>query len=111
MFGCFDLNSINVSSKAEDRLTPIKTQPTDSGANPNINSVIKFDVKLPKDEIFIPEMQCEVYDHVLGGMLHQLLGIFMLSVKSIIKDTHKTFENNITETKKRSREIISCNCK
>ena len=97
----FDLNSINVSSKAEDRLTPIKTQPTDSGANPNINSVIKFDVKLPKDEIFIPEMQCEVYDHVLGGMLNQLLGIFMLSVKSIIKDTHKTFENNITETKKR----------
>ena len=101
----FDLNSINVSGKKEDSLNPIKTQPGDGGANPNINSVIKFDVKLPKEETFIPEMQCEVYDHVLGGMFNQLLGIFMLSVKTLIRETHKTIERDIQQAK----EIIEMN--
>ena len=104
-FISFDINSINVSGKKEDTLTPIKTQPKDSGANPNINTVIKFDVKLPKEEIFIPEMQCEVYDHVLGGMLNQLLGIFMLSVKSLIRETHRTIDKDIKITKEKIEQM------
>lgn len=102
-FVSFDLNSINVSSSKGDSLAPIKTLPKDSGSNPNINSVIKFDVKLSKDTIFIPEMQCEVYDYVLGGMLNQLLGIFILSTKDIIIETHSTFEKNI----KKAKELMS----
>ena len=102
----FDLNSINVSSRKEDSLTPITTQPGEGGSNPNINAVIKFNVKLPRDDIFIPEMQCNVYDHVLGGMINQLLGIFMLSVKQLIRQTHKTIENDIKMTKEIKEHMV-----
>jgi superfamily I DNA and/or RNA helicase len=44
-FISFDLNSINVSSKDDGGLEPIKTLPKLPGSNPNINSVIKFNVK------------------------------------------------------------------
>ena len=57
-FISFDLNSINISGKNEDFFEPIKTQPNEAGNNPNINSVIKFNDKLPKDDIFIPKLQC-----------------------------------------------------
>ena len=104
-FISFDLNSINVSGKKEDSLEPIKTQPNEAGGNPNINSVIKFNVKLPQDEIFIPELQCNVYDHVLGGMINQLLGIFLVNVKSVIKGTHDMFEEEYKQTEKIKKEI------
>ena len=93
-FISFDLNSINVSAKDDGGLEPIKTLPKLPGSNPNINSVIKFNVKLPVDEIFIPELQCNVYDHVLGGLLNQLLGIFLVDVKKIIQETNAMFENH-----------------
>ena len=50
-FISFDLNSINVSGKKEDNFEPIKTQPNEAGSDPNINSVIKFNVK-NSNEIF-----------------------------------------------------------
>ena len=105
----FDLNSINVSSRKDDVLAPIKTQPNNAGDNPNINAVIKFDVKLPKDEIFIPEMQCEVYDYILGGMVNQLLGVFMLSIKTLIRETHRTIEEDMRLTKLRIEERKNVN--
>ena len=104
-FISFDLNSINVSGKKEDNFEPIKTQPNEAGSDPNINSVIKFNVKLPKDEIFIPELQCNVFDHVLGGMINQLLGIFLVNIKSVIKGTHDMFEEEYKMTEKIENEI------
>ena len=83
----FDLNSINVSSTNGENLQPVTTLPNEMGANPNINSVIKFTTKLPKDEIFIPEFQCDVYDHVLGGLSKRILGIFLIDIKQIIAGT------------------------
>jgi hypothetical protein len=44
-FISFDLNYINVSGKKEDNFEAIKTQPNETGSVPNINSVIKFNVK------------------------------------------------------------------
>ena len=85
----FDLNSINVSSKNGQNLQPVTTLPNEIGPNPNINSVIKFTVKLPTDELFIPEFQCDVYDHVLGGLSKRILGIFFIDIKQIIKETER----------------------
>ena len=45
----------------------IKTQPGATGSNPNINSVIKFSIPLPKEELYCPSLSCTVYDQVFLG--------------------------------------------
>jgi len=96
----FDLNSLNVTGRAEDAHAPIKTIPVNGGTNPTINTVISFDVKLPTDSKFMPELQCEVYDHMLSGLHNSLLGVFSIDVKKIIKKTKMQIEEDIIESKK-----------
>ena len=95
----FDMNSLNVTGKEKDSLNPIITLPKDCGSNPTINTVIKFDVQLPKDEIFMPELQCEVYDNLFSGMINPLLGIFLLNVKNLIKKTNEQIDEDLKITK------------
>ena len=97
----FDMNSLNVTGQTEDNILPIKTLPKDNGANPTINTVIKFDIKLPKEDIFMPELQCEVYDHLLSGIINPLLGIFMLNVREIVLETNRQIEEDLRATKKK----------
>ena len=96
----FDLNSLNVTGKPEDAHANIQTVPVSGGSNPTINTVIKFDTKLPINPIFMPELQCEVYDHILSGLHNSLLGVFSLNLKRLIKKTHKQIEEDITFTRK-----------
>ena len=96
----FDLNSINVSTTNGENMQPVSTLPNDVGANPNINSVIKFMVKLPKDELFIPEFQCDVYDHVLGGLSKRVLGIFLIDIKQIIRETKRHYKEEYEEAER-----------
>lgn len=96
----FDLNSINVSTKHGQNLQPVTTLPNDVGANPNINSVIKFMVNLPKNELFIPEFQCDVYDHVLGGLSKRVLGIFLIDLKQIISETQRHYKEEYEEAER-----------
>ena len=90
----FDLNSINISNKGET-LQPIKTMPNESGNNPNINSVIKFSVNLPVEEIFMPEFQCDIHDTVLGGLSQKLLGVILINVRNIISETKRLYKLEI----------------
>ena len=101
----FDLNSINVSSTNGENLRPVTTLPNEIGADPNINSVIKFMVKLPKDELFIPEFQCDVYDHVLGGLTKRILGIFLIDIKQIIRETKRHYKEEYEEAERVYKEI------
>jgi hypothetical protein len=96
----FDMNSLNVTGRPEDALQQIVTVPCESGDSPTINTVITFDAKLPKDDIFIPDLQCEVYDHLLSGMANSLLGLFTLNIKHIIKRTSMQIEEDLKLTKK-----------
>ena len=96
----FDLNSLNVTGKPEDAHANIQTIPVSGGANPTINTIIKFDTKLPINQIFMPELQCEVYDHMLSGLHNSLLGVFSLDLKRIIKKTHKQIDEDLLQTKK-----------
>ena len=96
----FDLNSLNVTGKAEDSHAPIQTIPVNGGNNPTINTVISFDVKLPEDPKFMPELQCEVYDHILSGMHNSLLGVFSIDVRRIIKKTSLQIQEDINESRK-----------
>ena len=96
----FDLNSINVSATNGANLQPVNTLPNETGSDPNINSVIKFSTKLPTDEIFIPEFQCNVYDHVLGGLSKRVLGIFLINIKQIIKETKRHYKEEKEEAER-----------
>ena len=90
-FISFDLNSIDVTKRSVP-LDEIKTQPNESGPNPNVNSVISFTAQLPKELDFVPQLQCNVYDHVLGGLMTKLLGVFLIDIKQIIKGTTKAYK-------------------
>ena len=87
----FDLNSINVSATNGEDLPPAQTLPNETGPNPNINSLIKFNIKLPTNDIFVPVLQCNVYDHVLGGLSKRILGIFLIDLKQIINETNRIY--------------------
>ena len=96
----FDLNSINVSAKNGENIQPVSTLPNETGPDPNINSVIKFSTKLPTDEIFIPEFQCNVFDHVLGGLSKRVLGIFLIDIKQIMKETKRHYKEEKEEAER-----------
>jgi hypothetical protein len=100
----FDLNSLNVTGRQEDSHAPVQTIPVNGGSNPTINTLIKFDVQLPTNDKFMPELQCEVYDHMLSGMHNSLLGVFSIDVKKIIKKTSDQINEDTKETKKISAE-------
>ena len=101
----FDLNSINVSSTVGESLRPVSTLPNETGPDPNINSVIKFSAKLPIDETFMPEFQCNVYDHVLGGLSKRILGIILIDIKQIIRGTKTQYEKEEEEALKVKLEL------
>ena len=96
----FDLNSLNVTGKPEDSHAPVQTIPVSGGTNPTINTVISFDVKLPENPKFMPELQCEVYDNILSGMHNSLLGVFSIDIKRIINKTYKQIQEDINEADK-----------
>lgn len=100
-FITFDLNSVNVTGKDDGSIRSIKTVPKKSGPNPTINTVIKFDIRLPKDHIFMPELQCTVYDYLLAGMLNQMLGLFHLPLKDIIKENGNNLQKDMKITEKK----------
>ena len=101
----FDMNSLNISGKEEDSLKEIITLPKDYGSSPTINSVIKFDLNLPKDEIFMPELQCEIYDHLFSGFINPLLGVFLLNIKQLIKNTNKQINEDMNITINQVNEL------
>ena len=116
-FISFDLNSIDVTKRIAP-LDAIKTQPNESGANPNVNSIISFSAQLPKELDFVPQLQCNVYDHVLGGMMTKLLGVFLLDIKQIISETERVYKyekekakevKEMLKNKKKENDLINSN--
>ena len=97
----FDMNSLNVTGKKEDTLESKKTQPKDKGSNPTINSVMKFDIKLPKEDVFMPLLQCEVFDYLLSGLFNKSLGVFLLNMRRLIRITEKQIKEDMDKTKKK----------
>ena len=102
----FDLNSINVSASNGENLAPAQTLPNETGPNPNINSIIKFNIKLPTNDVFVPVLQCNVYDHVLGGLSKRILGIFLIDLKQIINRTKEIYDLEKNEAKEVYKELM-----
>ena len=102
----FDLNSINVSAANGEDLPPAQTLPNETGPNPNINSLIRFNIKLPTNDIFVPVLQCNVYDHVLGGLSKRILGIFLIDLKQIINETKRIYGLEKKEAEEVYKELM-----
>ena len=61
-------------------LNSVSTVPGPTGADPTINSVISFNVRMPLNPLFAPSMACRVYDKVFKGMSGQLIGVFTIPI-------------------------------
>ena len=66
------------------------TQPSASGKNANINSVIKFKVKLPIDSLYCPKIACAVYDYIFKGLSQPLLGTFSIPIGDMMQDQRES---------------------
>lgn len=63
----FNLRSLLPPEQAK-AVTNVKTNPGDTGANPNINTTVTFTMKLPSSGLFCPKLSCDVYDYVFKGL-------------------------------------------
>ena len=61
--------------------------------------------------MFMPEFQCNVYDHVLGGLSKRILGIILIDIKQIIKGTQKQYQDERDEALKVKLKLNSENNK
>ena len=102
----FDMNSLNVSGE-KNNLPSKTTQPKDKGSNPTINTFLKFDIDLPKNEIFLPQLQCQVFDYYFSGMFNPSLGLFLLDLKYLIAETKKQIEEDIKNSKNKLAFYLS----
>ena len=81
-------------------VTNIKTQPSDSGPNPNINTTIKFSLQLPTDELFCPTLSCEVFDFIFQGKSQPLLGAFTIPIGDLLHGREIELEKDFEELTK-----------
>ena len=95
----FDMNSLNVSGEEKNNLPSKVTQPKDKGSNPTINSALKFEINLPINEVFMPQLQCQVFDYIYSGLINPNLGLFLLNIKHLIVQTRKQIDEDLKNTK------------
>ena len=93
----FSVKSLLPPEKAQ-AVTNVSTDPNAPGANPNINTMLTFNVQLPTEELYCPSLACDVYDYVFMGMSQPLIGTFSIPVGALKTKT----ENKRIE----SREIV-----
>jgi len=79
----FDLNSLQVPGE-EVKIRNIQTMPVETGANPNINTVLRFEMKMPVDPLFCPALTAAVYDYLFMGLSQPLIGTFVIELGEIL---------------------------
>lgn len=82
----FNLRSLLPPEKAK-AITNVKTNPLDTGPNPNINTTVSFTMQFPASSLYCPKLSCDVYDCVFAGLVQPLLGTFSLPIGNILEET------------------------
>ena len=67
-------------------LKNLKTDPKNPGANPTINTLMKFLVPLPIDPLYCPRLSCQVYDTVFAGFSQPIIGNFTIPIGDLIHE-------------------------
>ena len=78
----FRIKSLLPPEKAQ-AVTNVQTDPNASGPNPNINTMLTFNVQLPTEELYCPSLACDAYDYVYVGFSQPLIGTFSLPIGDI----------------------------
>jgi len=82
--------------KVSGQLQNVKTQPGPAGPNPNINSVVKFNIPLPVKELYCPSLSCTVYDQVFLGFSQPVVGTFTIPLGEIMQNCWKERKEILT---------------
>ena len=75
----FRIKSLLPPEKAQ-AVTNVQTDPNANGPNPNINTMLTFNVQLPIEELYCPSLACDAYDCVFIGFSQPLIGTFSLPI-------------------------------
>ena len=90
----FDMNSIQVPSE-KINLRNVETQPGETGGNPTINTVIRFNFMMPEDMIFAPALTCVVYDYLFKGLSQPQIGVFTINLGDLFHKKRLTLVKGI----------------
>ena len=101
------MNILNVSADKEDNSPGKIIQPKDKESNPTINSILKFELYLAESDIFMPQLECEVYDYIFIGMLNPTFGLFLINIKNLIDDTNKQIDEDLKALKAKLRYYMT----
>ena len=67
-------------------LKNLRTDPKAPGANPTINTLMKFFVPLPIDPRYCPRLSCQVYDTIFAGWSQPIIGNFTMPIGDLIHE-------------------------
>lgn len=87
----FCLRSLLPPSKAH-AIENIQTQPSATGRNPTVSTVIKFNIYLPNDPLYCPSLTCGVYDYIFKGWSQPLVGNFVIPIGELQHFQDEQFE-------------------
>ena len=76
-------------------LKNLKTVPKAPGANPTINTLMKFEVPLPIDTLFCPRLSCQVYDTVFAGFSQPIIGNFTIPIGELMIELKEERDSEI----------------
>lgn len=102
----------NIKSLVEPNgpsLKNIQTVPAQSGANPTLNTTMKFTIPLPTDPLYCPRLACTAYDCIFAGWSQPVIGVFTLPVGELIHelaDERKRETEEIADINKAIEEMI-----
>eukprot|EP00358_Blepharisma_japonicum_P000350 CAMPEP_0202954358 /NCGR_PEP_ID=MMETSP1395-20130829/50744_1 /ASSEMBLY_ACC=CAM_ASM_000871 /TAXON_ID=5961 /ORGANISM="Blepharisma japonicum, Strain Stock R1072" /LENGTH=564 /DNA_ID=CAMNT_0049669833 /DNA_START=548 /DNA_END=2243 /DNA_ORIENTATION=- len=68
--------------------------------NPNVNTVLSFTCKLPRDPLYCPTLTCTVHDNLFAGLYQPLIGTFSLYLGDIIQKSKISVKSVKTEVEK-----------
>ena len=75
----FRIKSLLPPEKAQ-AVTNVTTDPKANGPNPNINTMLTFNVQLPIEHLYCPSLACDAYDCVFIGYSQPLIGTFSIPI-------------------------------
>lgn len=84
----FAIKSLLPPEKAQ-AVTNVQTDPNACGPNPNINTMLTFNVQLPKEELYCPSLACDCRDYVFMGFSQPLIGTFSIPIGKIKTKTER----------------------
>jgi len=64
----------------------IQTEPTAPGANPTLNTTMKFGIPLPTAPLYCPRLACTVYDCIFKGWSQPQIGTFDIPIGALMQD-------------------------